>query len=165
MTTDDNIILCVRTPLAGFHPIIGPCRSYEKHRFRHTVVEFAVQKLDELLGSGLSELAIGGESIDDCLYAHVRRSFELEIASRFVRIQVADQSALDIPRARVLPLDEVTIIGIHDADEAGEACRRTRMEGVAKRGCRGSELGSQVGELGRHGFEARRFDSLNGFRP
>ncbi len=60
--------------------------------------------------------------------------FELEVAPLLVLVEIACQRALDIARACVVALDQVAVIGVHDAHEIGEIGSRARMQALAERG-------------------------------
>jgi hypothetical protein len=52
------------------------------------------------------------------------------VAALAVVVEVPGESACDIPRARVVALDQVAVIGVHDADKLGEARGGARMQGA-----------------------------------
>ena len=49
------------------------------------------------------------------LNANVGGSFQLEIASFLVSIELTGEGALDISRTCVVPFDQIGVVGVHDA--------------------------------------------------
>jgi hypothetical protein len=59
-------------------------------------------------------------------------SFELQVSATGVVVKFACQSAFDVARSRVVALDKVAVVGVHDPDEACEVRRRRSVESEAQ---------------------------------
>jgi hypothetical protein len=59
-------------------------------------------------------------TVNFTLHSYMRRGLQLEVTTLFIYIQLSSERALDVPRSSVMTLDQVAVIGIHDAHEVGE---------------------------------------------
>jgi len=80
----------------------------------------------------------GGEAVDLGLHPNMRRSFELKIPPPFVLIEMTFERANDVVRTRLMPFDQVAVIGVHHPNEIGQVRSRARMQPDAQLG--GSRL-------------------------
>ena len=134
MAADGDIVLGRRAPLPWCHGKFSVGGLDAQHRLRRVAVELGVQPADEVARRRLGQPVICGQTIDLLLDTDMGGRFDLEVASPFVLIEVADQRARDIRGPRVVALDEVAVVGVHQAYEIGEV-----------RGCRGMQPGAQGG--------------------
>jgi hypothetical protein len=72
--------------------------------------------------------------------------FELEVASRVIRVEIICECTLDVARARVVSLDEVAVVAIHQANEIRQARRACRVQASTERRGRSNEVGDDVGQ-------------------
>ena len=89
---------------------------------------------------------------------------ELKIPSLPVAREVTGERAHDVSRAGVVPFDEVTVVGVHDADELRKRGGSFRMEAGSELGRRCSELCDDVVEFPRHLVKERRLDPEDSLR-
>ncbi len=61
----------------------------------------------------------------------MRRRLDLQIPPIFVVVEISSQRALDLFGPRVVTLDEIAVIGIHDPHDAGETGGCARMQRLA----------------------------------
>ena len=90
--------------------------------------------------------------------------FDLEIASALVRIEVAAQRALDLAGPRVVPLDPIAVVAVHDAHEFGELRGGARVQSLTQSGGGSRKVGNDIGDLASRVFKARRFDTIDALR-
>ena|SRR5882757_2979581 len=76
----------------------------------------------------------GGEAVDLGLHPNMRRSFELKIPPPFVLIEMTFERANDVVRTRLMPFDQVAVIGVHHPNEIGQVRSRARMQPDAQLG-------------------------------
>ena len=91
----------------------------------------------------------------------MRRRLDLQIAVFWVAFELACQGPLDIARPRVMPLDEIAVIGVHDAHDAREIGGGARIEGMGELGGRRRKFGHDVGDFLGDLLKTRRFNALN----
>ena len=80
------------------------------------MIELAVEPLDEFCRCGCGERCGRIEPVDLELDAHMSGGLHLQIATALILIELASQSAFDIAGSRIIPFDQVAILGVHDAD-------------------------------------------------
>ena len=73
--------------------------------------------------------------------------FQLQAAPLFRGVELVRQSALDVPWRRVVTLDEVRVIAVHDPDRVREAGGRTGMQARAEIAGRARKGGYQVNDF------------------
>ena len=134
-----------------------------QHRVRCVAIEFAVQPTQEISLRRFVQRAGGAQPVDLGLHADMRGRFQLQMAALRLVVEVAGQSPCDVAWPRVMPLDEVAVVGVHDADEAGEVGGGRRMQALAQCGALSGELGDSIGEAGGDVVQAGRFDTAHGF--
>ena len=61
-----------------------------------------------------------GAAVDFPLHAHMRRGFELQVSPLCIASEFTLERACNVAMARVLALDEIAVVGIHDPHEIGE---------------------------------------------
>ena len=158
MAADGDIVLGRRAPLPWCHAKFSVGGLDTQRRLRRVAVELGVQPADEVARRRLGQPVICGQTIDLLLDTDMGGRFDLEVASPFVLIEVADERARDIPGPRVVALDEVAVVAVHQAHEIGEVrgCRGMQP-GAQGRACR-SERCDRIGDRFRRLLEPGRLD-------
>ena len=87
------------------------------------------------------------EAVNLPLHTDMGHGLDLEVAAPFVRVQIGGQRPLDLPGPRVVALNEIRVVAVHDPHEIGQAGGGARMQPGAQPFCHGDELGGQVGQL------------------
>ena len=163
VTSDDDVLIRRLAPPSRLHAVEAvPARDGE-HRVRRAVVEREVEPAHELARRRFRQDARAGEAIDFRLDANVRRGLVLEIAARLVRIEIAVERTFDVARTRVVALDEVAIVRVHDPHEARETRGGPRVQGDGEFGRLGREIGDDLRHERRHRIECGRFDARRAF--
>ncbi|MGB7015758.1 MAG: hypothetical protein WBD69_07415 [Candidatus Cybelea sp.] len=119
---------------------------------------------DKLAGSRVWKRSFGCEFVDAGLYANVRGGLFLKIAPRLVSVKLARQRAHDFRWSRIVPLDEIAVVGIHDAHEFSQAGGRPRMERPCKARRGGRDFCNKVGNARRGKLEQGRLNPLRVFK-
>ena len=135
-----------------------------QHRLGRVAIELAVHPSDEILRRRLGQRAVGGLLVDHRLHAHVRGGLELQIAPRLVGVELAGQRPLDVARPRVMALDQVAVVGVHDPHEIGEVRRRPRMQRLAERRRRRRQLRDDIRDRPRRVGQPGRLDAVDGLQ-
>jgi len=91
----------------------------------------------------------GGEAVDLGLHPNMRRSFELKIPPPFVLIEMTFERANDVVRTRLMPFDQVAVIGVHHPNEIGQLRSRARMQPDAQLGGSRRQICDDVGRCYR----------------
>src|ERR1700736_2974344 len=94
----------------------------------------------------------------------MRGGFELKLAPPLVLVQLSRERALYIPRASVVPLDQIAVIGVHDAHESGQVGSSARMQSLAQDRRRCGQLGNRVCDSPRGLLQAGGLNSRDAFR-
>jgi hypothetical protein len=58
------------------------------------------------------------------LNTDVRGRFELQVTTRLVVIEVAGKCPFDVPRSRVVALDQIAVVAVHDPNDVCQVCSR-----------------------------------------
>jgi hypothetical protein len=103
------------------------------------------------------------DPIDLRLDGDVRRCLDLKIPPSLVLVELAGESAFNLARARVVPFDEIAVVGVHNAHELREARSRTRMK--CRSECCGfrGQFRDHVGDRAGNGIQAGRLDPIGAF--
>ncbi|MBZ9742122.1 hypothetical protein LB563_23840 [Mesorhizobium sp. CO1-1-4] len=88
---------------------------------------------------------------------------ELQVTPCLILVEMARQRALDIARTRVVALYQVAVVGVHDADEIREICRRAGVKAVSQHGGCGGKLRQGIRDRLRCILETGRFYPLHAF--
>ena len=163
MATHRHVMLLARPPLSGHHDQVTPFAVDSKHLFGSVAIELPVQPLYEVHRRRLGQAAVGCHSVYLELDAHMGCGLELQIAPAGIFIEVAGKRALDVSRARVMTLDEIAVVGVHDAHEVGEIGRRARMERITQPCSGGRQFGDGVRNCLPRLFQPGGLYALNGF--
>ena len=135
----------------------------DEHFRRCVTIEFAVKPAEEIGRSRFGKDSARRHAIDFGLEAHMGSSLDLQIAALQIVVELPGERALDVLWTRVVAFDEIAVIGIHDAHQAGEVRRGAGMQAVAEFcRCRGDfrdEIGNSLGSVLKTG----RLDALNAF--
>src|SRR2546430_16083740 len=91
----------------------------------------------------------------------MRGGLLLEIAPLAIGVELAGERALDVLGSRVMSIDEIAVVAVHDAHESGEIRRRARMQRMAESGGCSGKLGDGVGQGFRYLFQPRRLDPVD----
>src|SRR4051794_14066500 len=70
------------------------------------------------------------------------------------------QRALDVARPRIMPLDQVAVVGVHYADGACQTFRRPRMKLLPQSFAFGGDLRQEVREVAIGRIDACRLDRI-----
>ncbi|WP_211256231.1 hypothetical protein [Edaphobacter aggregans] len=70
--------------------------------------------------------------IDLRLDSDMRRCFDLQVAPLLILVQLPRQSALNISGPRIVSLDQVAVVGIHDAHSISQVRGCERMQKFPK---------------------------------
>lgn len=55
-------------------------------------------------------------------------SFELQIASVLILIELAKKRALDVSGASIVALDEIAVVGVHHSNQISQISRSSRVQ-------------------------------------
>jgi len=83
---------------------------------------------NELSRSRLWKTAFGGHGVDLFLHADMSGCFELEISACTIGVKLPGQGTLDLARSRVVTLDEVAVVRVHQPDQVSEIGCRPGMQ-------------------------------------
>lgn len=89
-------------------------------------------------------------SIDLALHTDMRARLQLKIAALAGVIELVFQRPDNLARRRVVPLDQVRIVAVHDPHEIRQPLRRSGMQVRPERARGGGERGDQIDDLGGH---------------
>ena len=62
--------------------------------------------------------------------------FELQVAALGLGFELIEECTLDVTGPRVVPLDQVAVVGVHDPDHFGKARCGSWMKGIFQLGGR-----------------------------
>jgi hypothetical protein len=93
-------------------------------------------------------LAAQATLVDPPLHGDVGDGLLLEIALLRIAALLAEQGALDVDRVGVVALDEVGVVAVHLAHEAGERINEALRQAAAERGGALRELQDFVAQCG-----------------
>jgi hypothetical protein len=159
MPTHDVVLLGSRPPLTRRHTEHAIVRFDAQHRLRRIAIELSVQGQQKIGCGRLAELTSCAASVDFPLHAHVRCGFELQVSPCGIARELTLERACDIARARVVALDEIAVVGIHDPYEVRKRGGGRRMQARSQvRGGRG-ELRHNIVDLAWHVIEQCRLDA------
>ena len=96
--------------------------------------------------------------VDLTLHPDMRARLKLEIAPLAGCIELILQRPDDLARCRVVALDQVRIVAVHDPHEVRQAFRRTGMQARSERAGGGGERGDQIDDLGGRLVQEARLD-------
>lgn len=115
------------TTQSGCHDEVLPRALDAQYRFLGVAVELHVQPKDEIDGCRFRQPPLRRHPVDLCLNPDMGGGLDLQVASLLVLAEAARQSAFDVPRPRIVPFDEVTVVGVHDPHEICQIGGRARM--------------------------------------
>jgi hypothetical protein len=95
----------------------------------------------------------------------MRSRLDLQIPPLFIVVELPQERALDLLGPGVMTLDEVAVVGIHDAHDVGEFGRGARMQSFSQSGRRRREIGDHIGDRFGRFIDARWFDPRRRFHP
>jgi len=98
-----------------------------QHALRNALVELSMKTLKEGRGSRIGKLASEELFIYTLLNANVSQGFNLEVATIFLNIYIACKRPLDITGTRIVALDEVAVISVHEAHDRRQIRSGLRM--------------------------------------
>jgi len=131
--------------LSGNHPdfLLGG-RVLDPQEFGgQALAEAAVNFADGVRGDGATlEAAV----VDPLLDCDMRPGFELEVALLGILAVLAAQGALDVDWVGVVPLDQVTVVAVHRADEPGQGSQQALGQGAAETGAPLRQLQGEIGQ-------------------
>jgi hypothetical protein len=159
MAADAHLLLGTRAKVARLHSLFAVVAAHHQHRARCVAIELRMQPADERHGTRLGCITGSVTAIDLALKANMRARFELEIAALFTVVEPPGERGFDLARRRVVPLDQVRVVAIHDPHRVGEARRNTRMEPSAECSGRGGQAGHQVEQFGSGLVQEARLDA------
>ena len=96
--------------------------------------------------------------VDLALNADMRASFNLEVPPILASVELVLKRAFNLAGRRVMALDQVGVIAVHNAHGLGEAGRRARVQTCAKRATPCREVGNEIKNLRACFLEKARFD-------
>ena len=167
VATDRYFVLGLRTELPRCHHEITAGAGDVQHRLGGVTIKLPVQALDEIHSDGVRELPRGMIGVDRLLQLDVGPRLHLEVPTCLVGIEVVGECPFDIPGPRVVPLDEVRVVAIHNPQEFRQAGGGSRVQTGAKQASRGGQFRQQVqqismGLLNEAGLDAARSFDLGG---
>ena len=163
MAADGDLLRSHGAELPGRHAQFAAVTPDNQHRVRRLVVEFFMEPADEDGRSRLRQIADGMAPVDLALQPDMRPRLQLKIAPFLGRFEMPLQRRLNLARRRVVTLDQVRVVAIHDPDGIGEAGGRAGMQARAEIGGGGREAGHEVEQFRPRLVEQTGFNSRSGF--
>jgi hypothetical protein len=164
MPAHRDVLFRPRSPFTWRHRELTTNACDPKHRRRRASIELPVEPLNELLRRGVRQRAGSRHSIHFRLNAYVRGGLELEVAAHFVLFEIPRERPFDFAWARVMPFDEIAVVGVHDANDVRKVDSGARAQRTTQFGrCRG-QLGRQVSHRFRWVLKPDRLDVLDTFQ-
>jgi hypothetical protein len=124
--TNDHVLPGTASKLARNHPERAFRVLDAEERFRRVAIKLLVNPTHEIRTGWIGHRSGSGFLVDGFLDANVGARLELEITP--VVVDLFAQRPLDLTGTRVVPLDEVRVVAVHDPDEPGQitgrACRQ-----------------------------------------
>src|SRR6185436_19407576 len=136
VSADGDLVLGSRPPFAWRHRELATGACDAQHRERSVAIKLAVEPLYEVGRGWLRQRSAGGQPIHLRLDPHVCRRFELQVTPLLVSFEVTGKRPFDVPRTRVVALDEIAVVGVHDAYDIREVRGGARVQRATQPGRR-----------------------------
>jgi hypothetical protein len=136
MATNDVVLLGPRAEGAWFHAKVHTTGTLDsQHRLRRVAIELAVDPGNGFDGRRLAQFTASESLVDRALDSHMRGSFTLQIPSSAVGIQILGQGPLDVAWPGHMPLNQVAVVAIGEAEQVGKTggCGRMKLPIQARR--------------------------------
>jgi hypothetical protein len=130
MAANDVVLLGPRAEGAWFHAKVHTTGTLDsQHRLRSVAIELAVDPGNGFDGRRLAQFTASESLVDRALDSHMCGSFTLQIPSSAVGIQILGQGPLDVAWPGHMPLNQVAVVAIGEAEQVGQTggCGRMKL--------------------------------------
>lgn len=158
MSADLDVLLLPSPPFAGRHNKAVVVTDNRQHLYCCAIIKGAVKIADEFYRCRIRQHPCRLSLVDLLLNTIVGDGFDLEVAPIVLGLNSL-QGLLDLTWPGVVAFDQITIVGVHDPDGAGQLGCGFRMEGPAKSFGPGDNLKRKVQQFAAGMLDTRRFDA------